>query len=68
MATTGRVVDVARLPTPPGPARNREKRNAVLFGLLIAIPLPLAMGFIPGFVIENIWALPLILVALYAGK
>jgi len=59
---------VSRPPTPPGPARNREKRNAVLLGIVLAIPLPLAMGFHPGIVIENLWALPLLLVALYAGK
>jgi len=40
----------------------------VLLGIVLAIPLPLAMGFHPGIVIENLWALPLLLVALYAGK
>jgi hypothetical protein len=59
---------MTRPPTPPGPERRREKRNAVLLGLVLAIPLPLAMGFRPGLVIENLWALPLLLVALYWGK
>jgi hypothetical protein len=54
--------------TPPGPERRREKRNAVLFGLGIASLALLVPGFHLGVVIENLWALPILLVALYAGR
>jgi hypothetical protein len=40
----------------------------MLFGLGIASLALLVPGFHLGVVIENLWALPLLLVALYAGR
>lgn len=57
--------------TPPGPARNREKRNAVLFGLVIAFPIPLMLGFQPGIVMDPfniVLGAVLLCIALFAGK